>query len=111
AGSTYYTASHGTSIGCTTTTGTIAPGTPLGTPNLWFDPCQFTLQPIGTLGNVARDSMRGPSFSNVDFSVIKDTSLKFREGASLEFRAEFFNIFNHPNFITPQLSGSNLGAE
>ena len=45
-----------------------------------------------------RDSLYGPGMNNVDFSIIKDTPLKFREGAALEFRAEFFDIANHPNF-------------
>ena len=35
--------------------------------------------------------------NNLDFSVTKDTPLKFREGAALQFRAETFNIMNHPN--------------
>jgi hypothetical protein len=59
----------------------------------WFNPACYTLQPFGTLGNVGRNSLYGPRFVNVDFSIIKDT--KVTEKASAQFRAEFFNIFNH----------------
>ena len=43
--------------------------------------------------------MIGPDFKNVDFSVTRKFSLA--ESRSLETRFEFFNIFNHPNFDTP----------
>ena len=46
----------------------------------------------------------------MDFSIIKDTPLKFREGAALEFRAEFFDIANHPNFAAPGITGSNVAG-
>ena len=36
---------------------------------------------------------------NTDFSVIKDIALTFREGMGLQFRAEIFNLFNHPQFF------------
>src|SRR4029077_20200992 len=45
----------GTSRGC----GSIAAGTQLGTPNLWFDPCGFVLPSAGFLGNAGRNSLRG----------------------------------------------------
>ena len=105
-GRTYYDATHGTTpaactVGSGTTLKTIPAGTPLGTPTLFYDPCAFTLQTVGTLGNVTRNTIRGAPFNNLDFSITKDTPLKFREGAALQFRAEFFNIFNHPNFGVP----------
>jgi len=90
----------GTSRGCDF----IPAGTPVGTPNLWFDPCAFSLPAAGFLGNAGRNSMRGPGLTNVDFSVSKDTPLpKLGEGGKLEFRAEFFNILNHANFATPEV--------
>ena len=106
-----YSITHGVSISngidpCSTA------GKPLGTVSLWFDPCAFVLQPAGFLGNVSRDLLRGPGLSNVNFSAVKDTPLKYLgEAGSLEFRAEIFNILNHPNFILPAAtvySGSTL---
>jgi len=99
-----YSITHGGSTGCTTTSGTIAPGTPLGTPTLFFDPCAFTLQAAGHLGNVGRDIFVGPGLNSFDFAVKKDTRLGFLgEAGNLTFRAEFFNILNHPNFNPPSL--------
>jgi hypothetical protein len=51
------------------------------------------------LGNVGRNPLRGPQQTNVDFSVIKRFPLA--EAKSIEFRAEFFNLFNHVNFDNP----------
>jgi hypothetical protein len=97
---------HGGSTGC----GSIAAGTPLGTPKLWYDPCAFSVQPAGFIGNESRDLLRGPGLNNVDFSVVKDTAVsKLGESGKIEFRAEFFDLFNHPNFALPGtsvLSGS-----
>jgi hypothetical protein len=41
----------------------------------------------------------GDGYQNVNFSVVKNTAL--RESVNLQFRAEFFNLFNHPNFDLP----------
>jgi len=57
------------------------------------------------LGNVGRNVLRGPKQTNVDFSIIK--RFPFRESKNIEFRAEFFNLFNHVNFANPV---SNLNA-
>jgi hypothetical protein len=65
----------------------------------WFNPAAFAMPAAGTFGNCPRNSVYGPSFKQIDFSVLKDTLLT--ESKSLEFRAEFFNIFNHPNFDQP----------
>ncbi|MGD0956706.1 MAG: TonB-dependent receptor [Candidatus Acidiferrales bacterium] len=65
----------------------------------WFNPACYTLQPFGTLGNVGRDSLYGPSFVDLDFSIIKDT--KVTEKLSAQFRAEFFDIINHTNLAQP----------
>jgi hypothetical protein len=63
----------------------------------------FTAPPPGRVGNVARGAFRGPAVMNWDFSTFK----KFRlfETHELQFRAEFFNIFNTPQFNLP---GSNI---
>jgi hypothetical protein len=103
-GRSIYSITHGTSPGCgiPASPGYIAPGTPLGTPNLWFDPCAFTIPAAGFLGNAGRNILRGPGLSNVDFSVVKDTAIRqLGESGHLEFRAEMFNVFNHPNFALP----------
>ena len=50
-------------------------------------------------GNVGRNVLRGPRQTNVDFSVIKRFPLA--ESKNIEFRAEFFNLFNHVNFANP----------
>jgi hypothetical protein len=67
----------------------------------WFDTTAFTLPPSFSLGNVGRTlpDVRAPGFSNVDLSLIKNT--KIRERFTLQFRAEYFNLFNHANFNPP----------
>jgi Carboxypeptidase regulatory-like domain len=67
----------------------------------WFNPCAFVSAPAGELGDEARAPLYGPRFVNTDFSVIKDFPLALREGMNLQFRAEFFNLFNHPQFFLP----------
>jgi hypothetical protein len=62
-----------------------------------FPNCSF-----GHFGDVARDSLRGPHMRDWDFSINKDTKLGFLgEQGALEFRAEMFNVLNHPNFALP----------
>ena len=68
-------------------------------PGEFFDPAAFLPPATGTLGNVSRDSLAGPGLSQLDFSAIKKT--RVAEGLNLTFRAEFFNILNHTNFVTP----------
>lgn len=65
----------------------------------YFNPNAFLPPTSGTFGNVRRDSLQGPGLSEVDFSVLKDTAI--REGVRLQLRAEFFNLLNHTNFLTP----------
>jgi hypothetical protein len=72
----------------------------------WFNKCAFESAPAGELGTAARAPVYGPRFVNTDFSVIKDFPLSFREGMGLEFRAEFFNLFNHPQFYLQGGSGT-----
>jgi len=72
----------------------------------WFNPCAFAQAPAGELGTAARAPVYGPRFVNTDFSIIKDFALGFREGAGLQFRAEFFNLFNHPQFYMGGSGGS-----
>ncbi len=96
----------GVSAGCTFGTGTsaitIAPGTPVGTPSHWFDPCAFTPQSLGTFGNLGRNTLIGPRRSTIDFLVNKH--FRISEKGELQFRTEVFNILNHPNFEAPSLN-------
>ncbi|HEX4663606.1 MAG TPA: TonB-dependent receptor [Terriglobales bacterium] len=52
-------------------------------------------------GNLGRNSLRGPSFKEFNASIFKNTPLS--EHVTLQLRAEFFNVFNHPNFANPEL--------
>ena len=56
-------------------------------------------QPFGTFGTMGRNIFRDTGFRNWDFSVAKNWRLK--ERLTAQFRAEFFNILNHPNFANP----------
>jgi hypothetical protein len=92
---------HGTSIGCEA----IPAGTKLGTPDHWFDPCAFQMPPNGFLGNLGRNTVSGPGIFTVDLGLSKNFKLGFLgEQGGLNFRGEFFNVLNHPNFDTPGLS-------
>jgi hypothetical protein len=71
----------------------------------WFNTSLFSANAIGTFGNSGRNILRGPQFFNTDLGVLKDTALT--ERASLQFRAEFFNIFNNPNFRLPNNNASS----
>ena len=64
----------------------------------YLNPAAFAI-PTGDFGNLSRDRVFGPGFWNVDFSITKNTHLW--EQAMLQFRAEIFNIVNHPNFALP----------
>lgn len=65
----------------------------------YFNPEAFLPPAAGTYGNVSRDSLTGPGLTEVDLSAAKVT--KINERLRLEFRAEFFNILNHTNLLTP----------
>jgi Carboxypeptidase regulatory-like domain len=71
----------------------------------WFNPCAFVAAPAGELGTANRAPVNGPNFANTDFSLIKQFHVTERVG--VEFRAEFFNLFNHAQFFLP---GSSLSA-
>ncbi|MBI4454885.1 MAG: TonB-dependent receptor [Acidobacteria bacterium] len=70
--------------------------------DLYFDPKAFELPPAGFYGNVGRNTLIGPGVATFDFSMIKSTMI--REKATLQFRAEFFNLFNRANFGIPATS-------
>jgi hypothetical protein len=66
----------------------------------YLNPAAFSQPADGTFGDLGRNAIFGPGFRNLDFSTTKD--FQFREPFLLQFRAEFFNLFNHPNFALPQ---------
>ena len=68
----------------------------------WFDTNAFELQPVGFFGDLGRNTIRGPDFISFDFSVLKNTAVSsISENFNVQFRVEFFNIFNRPSFATP----------
>jgi hypothetical protein len=88
----------------------IAPAS-LGTPGDVFNPCAFASAAPGELGDASRVPVFGPDFVNTDFSVIKQFKLPW-ENMGLNFRTEFFNLFNHAQFGEPNnnVSGPGFGA-
>ncbi len=80
----------------------------------WYNPAAFTLDnyQIGTFGNSSVGSCTGPGLANTDFSLYK--TFKFTERVNLQFRMEFFNLFNKAQFradqINLQLAGSAVAC-
>ena len=60
----------------------------------WSPPCVWK-------SAAGRNRFYGPALTSVDFSIFKNFS--FREKLKAQFRAEFFNVLNHPNFAAPNL--------
>jgi outer membrane receptor protein involved in Fe transport len=60
-------------------------------------------------GNLGRNAFVGPDFKNFDFSLAKDT--KLNERLNMQFRADIFNLFNHPNFSNPTLPNFLVNLE
>jgi hypothetical protein len=77
----------------------------------WINASCFAPALAGELGNASRVPVVGPDFVNTDFSVIKQFALPRKE-MGLNFRAEFFNLFNHAQFGSPvnDVSASGFGA-
>jgi hypothetical protein len=66
----------------------------------WINSTCFVAPAVGELGNARRVPVVGPDFVNTDFSLVKQFALA-REGTGLDFRAEFFNLFNHTQYGMP----------
>ncbi len=77
----------------------VSPYVTNSTPDLWLNPVAFAAGPRGRHGTSGRNPLTGPDFVQVDASAIKDTRLT--ERVSLQFRTEFFNVLNRPNFASP----------
>jgi len=69
------------------------------TPEQWFNTAAFAFPPLGSFGNAGRNILTGPGYQNLNASLLKNTPLS--ERFNLQFRAEVFNLFNHPNFNLP----------
>jgi len=81
------------------------PYLPNPTPNFFLNTTAFTNPLVGTLGNCARNDLRGPKQVNIDFSTIKDFHIT--EKHSLQFRMEMFNAPNHVELGSPNASWGN----
>jgi hypothetical protein len=109
-------ATSGVACGCSSTDmrATLKPGAadngnlPKGqrTPGHWFNMAAFQDPPSSTAtaggggyGDAARNTIFGPGYANVDFSLFK--KFKIKEKVELQFRAEVFNLFNKVNFLYP----------
>ncbi|MBL8294110.1 MAG: TonB-dependent receptor, partial [Bryobacterales bacterium] len=79
------------------------------TPDKWWDVTAFQRQPAFTFGNSGRNVLTGPGTFNIDFVASKDTAIGERK--RVEFRAEFFNMTNTPNFGQPtaDIANANFG--
>jgi hypothetical protein len=87
----------------------LVPGVPLYPANQtidnWFNPAAFSIPAPGTWGNLGRNVGRGPSWYEIDMALQKAFALT--ERTHLEFRAEAFNVLNHPAYASPS---SNISA-
>ena len=75
-------------------------GAPLylsGDPTHHLNPAAFAIPAAGQQGTLGKGSVRGKPITNIDLSMAKNWRYKERYG--FQFRAEFFNVFNHPNFV------------
>jgi hypothetical protein len=73
-------------------------------PSLWFNPAAFTATAFGTYGNSGRNIIYTAPQVGVDTSLFKDFSLA--ERVKMQFRGEFFNMINHPNFRANSLNNA-----
>jgi hypothetical protein len=82
-----------------------------GRADLWYDPNAFELPKPGFFGNLGRNTVIGPGYSNVDVSLSRNfLAGRVSEDFRVQFRAECFNLFNHANFDLPGNSGSVVAA-
>lgn len=72
----------------------------------WFDTSCFPDHAFGVFGNSGNGVIIGPGVNDFDLTLMKNTAIPMgsREPATLQFRAEFFNAFNHPSFADPNMS-------
>jgi hypothetical protein len=75
------------------------------TPTAWFNTCAFADPALGSFGDVGRNTIESPGYKTWDFSVFK--VFHTSEKTELEFRAEFFNLLNHTNFLFAESGPQN----
>jgi len=74
----------------------------------WLDKTMFGTPALGTYGNAGKGTWRGPNLWNADTSLLKNfVPLRSHENINFQFRGEFFNIFNHPQWSDPNVTFSN----
>ena len=75
----------------------------------WFNASAFAHPAAYTFGNAGRNILRAPGLTNLDLSLLK--KFNFTERIYLQFRAEAFNIANHPHFLAPDanIDDANVG--
>ena len=76
--------------------------------SLWFNSDAFSIQNLSGYGTLGRNSLRGPSRTDLDFRLSKTTYL-YKERLRAELIGEFFNALNHTQFRNPNL-GFNSGT-
>ena len=74
----------------------------------WFNPAAFAAPPGFSFGNLGRNAMYGPGIWNFDVGLMKN--FRITERVNLQFRSEFYNVFNHANLGTPNANISFPGA-
>src|SRR5207248_7091748 len=72
------------------------------TTGFFINPAAFARPADGTFGNCAPRKFHGPGIQMTDLSLFKQ--FKLTERCLMQFRTEFFNAFNHPNFANPNAS-------
>ncbi len=86
------------------------PNTGERTVNRWFNTAAFAQPALGALGNLGRNTERGPGVNNLDLALFKNFSVT--GGVRLQFRLESFNAFNHTQFgnVSTNLTAPNFGV-
>jgi len=75
------------------------------TVNEWFDTSIYSVPAAGTWGNASHNSVWGPGRDNWNLSLYKNFVFSEARGSSLQFRAEFYNIWNHTQWIGDTQNG------
>jgi hypothetical protein len=69
------------------------------TPARFFDPTAFQIPDPGTFGNSGRNVIVGPGIRNIDLTLAR--RFRLSDSTRVQFRTDFYNVFNHPNFVAP----------